>query len=51
MVPYGKTDTHACEQHLHGSNEDVDDPGAPAAKAEADDHVDTEDPGILRDIG
>lgn len=42
-----ETDGHYDENDLHGADEDVDDPGTPAGDADADDHVDAEDPGIL----
>lgn len=32
---------------MHYADKDVDDPDGPAGEAEAEDHVDAEDPGVL----
>jgi hypothetical protein len=42
-----KTNSHDDENDLHGTDQDVDDPRAPADDADAHDHVDPEDPGVL----
>ena len=38
---------HDDKYDLHGADENVDDPSAPAAETDAEDHVDAEDPGVL----
>lgn len=35
------------ERQLHDADQNVDDPDRPTGEAEADDHIDAEDPGVL----
>lgn len=50
-VPIGVKHAEADQDQLHEAYEDVDDPGAPACPANADHHVDCEEPGVLRVAG
>lgn len=46
-VAHPERKAHDHEDHLHRADEDIDDSGAPAAEADANYHIDAEDPGVL----